>query len=105
MVKRIMIFKLKDGVNPDKFWKFWDEEHAQTFKKLPALKKYVLNRVTKIVKGEPKYWGLVEIWAENEEAYEKTHKDHPIVKELSSHGFSEQITDTFTAWVEEKVIL
>ena len=104
MVKRIMIFKLKDGVNPDKFWKFWDV-HAQTFKKLPTLKKYVLNRVTKIVKGEPKYWGLVEIWAENAEAYEKASKDHPIVKELASDGFAEQVTDSFTVWVEEKVIL
>ena len=105
MVKRIMIFKLKKDIDPDKFWEFWNNTHGQTFKKFPPLKKYVINRVTKVVKGEPRFWGVVEVWYENEEIYERARENSPIIKQVSSDGFDEQIEDSFTAWVEESVIV
>ena len=71
MIKRVMIFKLKPGTDPDEFWKHWQEVHAAQYKKMPHLQKYVLNRVTEATKGEPAFWGLVETWWNSKEEHAK----------------------------------
>ncbi len=48
MVKLFSMFGLKDGVDPDEFWKFWSTTHVARITKAvgtDVLKKYVIDRV------------------------------------------------------------
>ena len=100
MVKKMGMFQLAEGKDSDEVWKYWIETHAAQVKSLPGIRKYVLNRVSKVVKGEVKFWGIVELWFDTEEDYDKafTH--------LVPDEFGTLITEPrLSVWVEEKVIL
>ena len=100
MVKRVGVFSLTEGKDPDETWKYWVETHATNVAKLPSIRKYIINRIAKVVKGETKFWGIVELWFDNEEAYDKAFALH------TGDEFSTMITEPrFSAWVEEKVIV
>jgi len=83
MVKRMSIYSLPEGTDPDKFWDYHKNIHAVDALKVfgPALKKYVINRVISSHAVAPelekqiKFFDIVETWWENEEemkqAYEK----------------------------------
>ncbi len=101
MVKRILIFKLKPGTDPEEFWDHWEKVHAAEFRKRPELKKYVINRVSKVTKGEPAFWGLVETWWDSEESHAESEQS-PLGKSFHDPYFAAHITDGFGAWLEEK---
>ena len=64
MIKMVSIYSIPEGTNPDEFWMCHTEIHAKDVKKAagPSLKKYVINRVIKVRRGEPKFFGLIEQW-------------------------------------------
>ena len=103
MIKRMVSFSLPEGTDPDEFWRYWQEVHVPGIMQLPGLKKYVINRVSKVGGGEAKFWGVAETYWESEEAMVQAFK--------SPHGKSCQddimsrITDFFSSIVEEKVNL
>jgi uncharacterized protein (TIGR02118 family) len=102
MIKRVMIFRLKEGTDPEEFWKYWEQRHAAEYKELPGLSEYVINRVTKVVRTvgqDLSHWGLVETWWESEEAYDKAQ-----AYEKPDEYFVSCLGDRFGAWVEEKKI-
>jgi len=111
MIKRVTVYSLPEGTDPDEFWKYHQEVHAPDFVKLagPDLKRYVIHRVNKVIRGEPKFFGFVETWWENEEAMERSvqnvaaHKtaDGKTVQE----DFFSRITDGFMTLVDERVIV
>ena len=100
MYKRMTVFSLVNGKDPDKVWKYWIETHAANYKNVPGIKKYVLNRVIK-ASGEMPFWGMAEQWFENEETYNKFRSIAGFPKDdfASMHGAIS------SAWVEEKIIL
>ncbi len=99
MVKRVVIFSLADGKDPDEVWKYY-ETHAANYKKMPGIRKYVINRVTKAAGGIP-FWGMSEFWFDSEEAYNRARSSTARPKDdfHSMHGVM------LNAWVEEKVIV
>lgn len=101
MVKRVMVFKLKPGTDPDEFWKHWELKHASEYKKMPYLRKYVINRVKQVIKGEPVFWGLVETYWDSIEDHDKNALT-PESKAFKDPWFGEHIADSFGAWMEEK---
>ena len=101
MLKRIFIFKLKEGTNPDEFWKHWENKHAAEYKKMPYLKKYSINKLYKVTKGEPAFWGMAETWWDSEADHEKMEQT-PQAKAFKDEYFSAHIADGFGAWFEEK---
>jgi uncharacterized protein (TIGR02118 family) len=104
MVKRVFVFSLPESSDSEEFWKFWVETHAPKFKKVPGLRKYVINRVTKVAKGDVKFWGLVETWWDSKEAHDKS-LNSPEMQPVYSDNFGSRITGGFGAWVEENEIL
>ena len=110
MFKRISVFSLLEGVDPDEFWKFHTEVHTPEVKSAGGslLKKYVLNRVIKVTHGEPKFWGVVELWFDNEEAFKefvkRTLAFKVANKKNSFDDFASCVTGRFGAVVEEKEI-
>ncbi len=85
MIKRVSIHSLPEGVDPDKFWKYHTEVHASDITKAagPRLKRCLLNRVRKVESGEPKFFGLIELWFESEEAMNGALNDFRTLKALS----------------------
>ena len=105
MIKKITTFKLKEGADPEMVWKLWSGEHAQIIKTFSPLKRYVVNRVIKVINGEPSFWGEMEVWYESEEAFKKAAHDMDRIKEEIKDNFNDYISDIVATWVEEKVIL
>ena len=101
MLKRVMVFKLKSGTNPDEFWKHWQDVHGAQYKKMPYLQKYVVNRVIEATKGEPVFWGLVETWWKSKEEHEKMEHSSE-AKAFNDPYFQAHIEGAFGAWLEEK---
>lgn len=104
MVKKVRLFSLAKGSDPDKAWRYWIDKHAANIKNIPGIRKYIINRVTKVELGEPSFWGIVEVWfdsVESEEAYlQAMDKDNP------PDDFHTMTSDPrFSAWVEEEVIV
>ena len=76
MFKVMSAFALPEGTDPEEFWKYHTKIHAEDVKKaagpsLKKLKKYVVNRVTNVVEGDAKYFGIVEMWWDNAEALQE----------------------------------
>lgn len=110
MIKIVGVYSLPEGTDHDEFWKYHTEAHAVDWRKIagPELKKYVINRSTIVHRGEPLFYGMVESWWENKQAF-----DNCIQKALSTitssgnnilHDFSSRVTNGFVTYVEEKQI-
>ncbi len=132
MVKFVVLVKLREGVDPDKFWKFWEEVYAPPHMS-PGLIKYCINRVTKVMEGEATHWGMAEQWFESEEAlhamiaeFQKIYdaintaglselrselfppKFRPLIEEMKRHpdgGFMNWTTDRMVVLMEESIIV
>ena len=62
MFKLIVLLKKKPGFTDEEFARYWLETHAPLAKKLPALRRYVVNVVRPPPGREPEYHGVVELW-------------------------------------------
>jgi uncharacterized protein (TIGR02118 family) len=112
MIKRINVFPLAEGSDPEKVWKYWVDKHAEGIKLIPGVKRYVINRVIQKVPGpdgaEPllNYWGLVEIWFEDMDAYNKGMCSGAYEEFCRTDKFPEMVGALPSiAFVEEKVII
>ncbi|MBI4296623.1 MAG: EthD family reductase [Chloroflexi bacterium] len=110
MIKVIAMYSLPEGTDPEKFWKYHTEVHASDIKRAygTKVKKYVINRVTKVLMGEPKFFGLMETWFENEEALAEADKAARTLTTPEGKSvvddFASRVTQRFRALVEEKEI-
>jgi len=111
MVKRFAMYTIPEGTNPDEVWNYHTKVHAPAFVKIAGagLKKYILNRVTRVVTGPPKFTVLAEMWWENEEVMNKTIETARVTK--SPRGYTikgdlqpHEAVDPFITLVEECVI-
>jgi uncharacterized protein (TIGR02118 family) len=99
MIKMVGIFLLKEGKDPEKVWKDWEETHASYYKNMPGLRKYIINRATQARTGNPRFWGLAEFWFDKEEDLSKAFQNRP------KDNFIDNFADFFSTFVEEKVIV
>ncbi len=103
MIKRVVSFSLPEGTDPDEFWKYWQEVHVPEVKRFPGLKRYAINRVSKVIAGESKFWGVAESWWESEEAMYQAFNS-PAGKSCQQDIMS-RVIGVFVSIVEEKVNL
>jgi len=108
-IKRVFTTSPKEGTDKDAFWKYWTGQHAPDIIKAsgPGLLKYVLNRVAKVVYGEPKFFALMEMWYESEEAMNKDFETWKTLKLPSGESifddFENRVTGSWAATMEEFV--
>jgi len=62
MFKMMILLKKKQTLTDEEFVKYWLERHAPMAKKMPGLRKYVVNVVKRPPSREPDYHGVVELW-------------------------------------------
>ena len=111
MIKRIAVYSLREGTDPNEFWKYVKEEHDPDFVRVSGsrLKKFINQRITKVLSGDPKFWVLSETWWENEEAMEEAFKEVNTIK--NSRGktiradFLSRVTGVFIAIVGEEQVV
>lgn len=102
MIKRVSVCSLPEGTNIDEFWKYWREVHVPDFKKVPGLRKYIINRVVSKLAGEEKFWGLAETWWDSEE--DMRHAFASPEGKYAFEDFWPRVTGGFSAIMEEKEI-
>ena len=110
MYKTMSVYSLPEGTNPDEFWKYHTEVHAMDVKKAAGstLKKYVINRVVNVTRGEPKFFGLIETWWESKEARDEFIESVQTIKAANGktimEDFRSRVISGFAVNVEEKEI-
>ena len=65
MFKLIILLKKKTGLTDEQFATYWLETHALLAKKMPGLRRYVVNVVMPPPNRGPDYNGVVELWFDN----------------------------------------
>lgn len=70
MVKLMVIAKPKPGMTHEEFSKYWLTTHAALGKKLPGLKRYVINIANPRKEGTP-VGGAAELWFDSPDAVSK----------------------------------
>ena len=111
MIKRVAVCSLREGIDPDEFWRYHKEVHAVDAARVagPRLKKYVINRVTTVIRGEPAFFDLIESWWETEEDMHQAFDVETNTTKLPNgktiqEDFWWRTVGGFTALVEEYVV-
>jgi uncharacterized protein (TIGR02118 family) len=60
--KMMILLKKKSGFSDEEFSRYWLETHAPLAKRMPGLRRYVVNIVKRPPGREPDYHGVVELW-------------------------------------------
>jgi hypothetical protein len=76
MYKWMGAFQLPVGTDPEEFWKYHTQRHAQDVLKaagssLPKLRRFSVNRINGIADGNPGWWGMVEMWWDDRAAHQE----------------------------------
>lgn len=71
MFKMIILLTKKPTMNDEEFAKYWLETHAPLARKMPGLRKYVVNVVQRPPNKEPDYHGIVELWFDDKESMKR----------------------------------
>jgi hypothetical protein len=94
----------------DLFWDYHVRGHAVDVMKASGQwrTKYVINRVTETLYGEPRFFGVIETWWESKDAMEKDMEALrtnrlPNGKTIEE-DFSSQVAGAFSVLVEEFVV-
>ena len=111
MYKTMTVYSLPEGTDPDEFWKYHTQVHALDVKNAagPLLKKYVVNRVLDVSSGQPKFFGLIELWWASKEAREEYYGKRVKTFKLASgktppEDFASRAILGFSVHVEEQEI-
>lgn len=104
--KRLGVFGLREGKDPEEAWKYWTEIHAVNWKDtMPGCRLYAINRVVKAPRGTPNWWGLLEQRFDSREASEQAVRTPRPSDEFVSRFMDLEADASGIAYVEEKVIV
>lgn len=65
MFKMVILLKKRMNFTDEQFADYWLETHAPLAKKMPGLRRYVVNVVKPPPNRAPDYNGVVELWFDN----------------------------------------
>ena len=97
------LLKKKPGLSDEQFARYWLETHAQLARKMPGLRRYVVNVVKRPPNREPDYHGVVELWFDDQASMKRAF--------ASTEGVATQKdTETFaigltTLFIDEHIII
>jgi uncharacterized protein (TIGR02118 family) len=64
----IILLAKKEAMTDEEFAQYWLTKHAPLARKMPGLKRYVVNVAMHPPNREPEYHGIVEMWFDNKES-------------------------------------
>ena len=107
MIKTISLAHRKEGLTREEYNKYWLEKHGPLAAKLiPYVKKYVQNHFIEVPGMEYEGEGIVEMWYDDVESWQKSMKAIGKSPELMKDGVNFARMAPGGLWVvEEHVIL
>jgi uncharacterized protein (TIGR02118 family) len=101
--KLVILLKKKSTFSDGDFAKYWLEKHAPLAKRMPGVRRYVVNLVRRPPNREPDYNGVVELWFDDVNAMKKAFAS-PEGQATSKD--TEAFTDSVTAlYIDEHSIM
>jgi uncharacterized protein (TIGR02118 family) len=64
--KMIILLRKNTKFSDEEFASYWLETHTPLAKKMPGLRKYVVNVVKRPLNREPDFHGVVELWFDDQ---------------------------------------
>ena len=102
MFKLIVLVKKKADMANAEFTKYWLETHAPLAKKMPGLRRYVVNVVRPPPNRVPDFDGVVEMWFDDTESMKKAFASpEGQATQKDTERFTNKIT---TLFIDEHVI-
>jgi uncharacterized protein (TIGR02118 family) len=71
MFKMMILLRKRENMSDGEFSKYFLEVHAPLAKKMPLLRKYVVNLVKPPPNREPDFSGVAELWFDDTESMKK----------------------------------
>jgi len=103
LFKMLILLKKKPVSTDEQFAKYWLETHAPLAKKMPGLRKYVVNIVKRPPNREPDYHGVVELWFDDLGSMKKAFTSpEGVATQKDTEAFATGLT---TMYIEEHPIL
>ena len=97
-----VLLKKKAEMGSVEFTKYWLETHAPMAKKMPGLRRYVVNVVRPPPNRGPEFDGVVEMWFDDTESMKKAFASHEgQATQKDTEKFTSMIT---TLFIDEHVI-
>ena len=103
MFKMVILLKKKPTYTEEQFAKYWLEMHAPLAKKMPGLRRYVVNIVKRPPNREPDYNGVVELWFDDIGSMKKAFASaEGIATQKDTESFTASLT---TMYIDEHPIV
>ena len=97
MFKLIILVKKKQNLSDGDFAKYFLETHAPLAKKMPGVRKYVVNIVRRPPNREPDYHAVAELWFDDISAMKNAFASpEGKVTQKDNEAFAESVTSLFT---------
>jgi uncharacterized protein (TIGR02118 family) len=104
-----MIFgaKRKPGMSREDFGRYWTTVHAEKAKRVPGIKRYVINLAPDLSGGgrELPYDGFAEAWFESEEAMRESGRSPELQVVLDDERNLFDLSTRFSVIVHEHVMI
>ena len=68
MLKQLSIFRRREDLSQEAFRDYWRNRHPEVVTRLPGIRRYVQNHVTAVLRGEPAWDGIAEVWFDDIES-------------------------------------
>lgn len=106
MYKMIFGAKRRSGMSREEFGRYWLNEHAEKAKRVPGIKRYVINLAPDLSGGgrELPYDGFAEVWFESEEAMRASGRAPEMRVVLDDEPNLFDISTRFSVIVQEHVM-
>jgi uncharacterized protein (TIGR02118 family) len=99
----VTLLKKKETLGDEEFAKYWLEKHAPLAKKMPGLRKYVVNVVRRPPNREPDYHGLVELWFDDIDGMKKAFASpEGVATQKDTENFAAKLT---TLYIDEHTVV
>jgi len=103
LFKMIVLLKKKSTLSAERFAKYWLESHVPLARKMPGLRKYVVNVVRRPPNRDADYDGVVELWFDDVASMKKAFTSpEGIATQRDTETFAANLT---TLYIDEHPII
>ena len=68
MLKQLSIFRRREDLSQEAFRHYWRNSHPEVVTRLPGIRRYVQNHMTAVLRGNPGWDGIAEVWFDDIES-------------------------------------
>ncbi len=81
MLKQLSIFRRREDLSREAFRDYWRTRHPDVVTRLPGIRRYVQNHVTAVLRGEPGWDGIAEVWFDDIESM-RANAGSPVLADI-----------------------